>query len=435
MLDYKNLKSNLIKHTGHLFISNSSVAAINFLINIMLVRSLGAQDNGLIVLTITIASMVSLFIDLRFCEALIKYIGDFISQGRKDLALGMIYLGYTIDFGLGILSCVILFFGRRALAGLFNQPMLEELLYIYAIMLVVITVNTTSINIFQAFSRFTQVSVYAVLTKVIDILAICVVLAMGMGPVGVLYGYLFSSILFTAIISFQAIGFVRREFAGINGSWRDIPFREIAYFTFHTTFSSTLKSLNRYMDVFILGYFKDPRVVTYYKNGIGLAGIFGMISDPIYKVLFPVIVSLRNAHDTRTIKKIAKKIMLFSLVFGIPVGLFISWLAPYLITYIYKGMSDQSVIVLRIAIWIQVFNLMLCWQRPICLAYGRSDIGSKVGLLGFAVFMVSLWILVPLYAHTGAVIAYGLLTLLNLGIVFLCTVRIIRRASAENTAA
>ncbi len=433
MLDYKNLKDTLIKHTGHLFLSNTSVAVISFVINLMIVRTLGAHNNGLIVLTITISSMISLFIDLRFGETLIKYIGDFISQDRKDLALGMIHIGYLIDFFLGILSCSILFFGRQFLADCFHQPELKKLLLIYATMLLIITVNTTSTNLFQAFREFTWVSIQTVMTKVFDLIAVCIALSCNTGAVGILYGYLISSVLFTIIISIQAYRYKRKVFAGIKASWRDIPFREIFHFTFHTTFASTLKSLNRYMDVLILGYFKDPRVVTYYKNGLGLAGIFGMVSDPIYKVLFPVMVALRNARDTKTIKKIAKKVIFFSLLLGIPAGLFISWIAPYLIGWLYHGVSDPSVIVLRIAIWVQVINLMLCWQRPICLAYGRSDIGSKVGFFSFILFICLLWILVPLYAHVGAVIAYAVLTLTNLSIVFLFTVNIVRHAGIENT--
>ena len=435
MFDYKTLKGTLIKHTGHLFLSNTSVAAINFIINMMLVRQLGAHNNGLIVLTITISSMISLFIDLRFGETLIKYIGDFIAQNRKDLALGIVYLGYLIDLILGIFSCLILFFGRHLFADLFHQPQIKSLLVIYATMLLIITVNTTSTNLFQAFREFTWVSIQTVLTKIFDLAAVCIALMLNKDAEGILYAYLFSSILFTVIITIQAQRYIRKVFDGIKPSWRDIPVREIIHFTFHTTFSSTLKSLNRYMDVLILGYFKDPRGVTYYKNGLGLAGIFGMVSDPIYKVLFPVMVSLRNARDTQTIKKIAKKVILFSLLLGIPVGLIITWLAPYLITWFYHGMSDPSVTVLRIAIWIQVVNLMLCWQRPICLAYGRSDIGSKVGFFSFLIFIALLLILVPHYAHIGAVIAYGLLTLINLSVVFLFTLKILKRASTENTLA
>lgn len=431
-MDYKLLKTTLIRHTGHLFLSNTSVALISFIINIMLVRSLGAQNNGLLVLTITVSSMISLFIDLRFGETLIKYVGDFIAEGRKDRAFGMVCFGYLIDFALGVAVFAILMSGRFIFADMFGQPLLKDLFFVYAIMLLITTVNTTSTNLFQAFSKFTWVSIQTILMKVFDLIMVIIVLTLGKGPVGVVYAYLISAVMITLIISLQAVYQIRKEFSGLKPALRDIPYREIVHFTFHTTFSSTLKSLNRYMDVFILGYFKEPRVVTYYKNGLGLAGIFGMVSDPLYKVLYPVIVSLRNARDTRTIKKIAKKIIFFSLLGGIPVGLVISVIAPYLVNILYSGMSDPSATVLRIAIWVQVINLMLCWQRPVCLAYGRSDIGSKVGIAGFIIFIAALLLLVPPYGHIGAVIAYALLTVTNLSLVFLFTLHILRRATIEN---
>ncbi len=430
-MDYKELKSSLIKHTGYMFSSNVVVAGLSFLINVILVRSLGAKDNGLIVLTISTASMISLFFDLRFGEAVIKYVGDYLSAGDKNRALGVIVIGYLLDVALGIFCFLVLVAGAGLISNFLHEPQLKLLLLIYAFMILIGAINNTSTNIFYSHREFSWISIQTILMKIFDFLFIVTVVFLNKGTIGVITAYLISSILMTIIITVKAVFKIKVFYKGTTPVLRGINFRELFGFIFHTTFASTIKSVIRYMDILILGHFKDPRAVTYYKNGIGLGSMLGLISDPIYKVVYPAIVNLKNAGDIVTIKKIARKIIVYGAAIGFPAGIFVSLIAPYVIHLLYKGISDPSVMVLRLVIWVQVINLMLCWQRPVCLAFGRSDIGSKVGMAGFFVFMVLLVWLVPRYSFTGAAIAYLVTNTLNILLVNFFTVKIIKANSRQ----
>jgi len=428
-MDYKQLKSSLIKHTGYMFGGNIVVAGLSFLINIILVRTLGAKDNGLIVLTISTASLISLFFDLRFGEAVIKYVGDYISAKDKNRALGVIFIGYLLDVLLGVFCFLVLVLGAGHISVLMNQPQLSRLLFIYSFMILIGAVNNTSSNIFYSFRDFKWITVQTILLKSFDFAFILVALYLQQGAEGVISAYLLSSVLMTLIISAKAVFKIKTEFKKTNPVFQGINFRELFGFIFHTTLASTLKSVIRYIDVLILGYFKDPRAITYYKNGIGLGNMLGLISDPVYKVVYPVIVNLKNVSDIVTIKKIARKVMIYGALIGIPVGIFASMIAPLAVRLLYKGVSDPSAGVLRLVIWVQVINLMLCWQRPVCLAFGRSDIGSKVGMAGLILFCALLFWLVPKYSYIGAATAYLITYTFNILLVNFYTVKIIKSNS------
>ena len=428
-MDYKDLKSTLIKQASHLFSSQVIIIALSFVINITLVGTLGAKKNGMVVLTITTASLISLFIDLRFGETLIKFVGDFLQENKKSNALGMILIGYMIDLFLGILCFLILVLGREIIANFYHVPELKKMLLVYAFMLLISTVNITSMNIFHCFREFSWVSVQIVLQKVLDAFFVILAIIFYKSVMSVMYAYLFSSIIFTIIASLKAMYKLKKSFCGVKPVYGGINFREIIRFTFHTTYASTLKSMNRYMDIVLLGFFCDPRMVTYYKNGVSLGGLLGVVSDPIYKVIYPVMVMLKKNNDFVTMKKIIKKIILIGIFVGVPVGLGICMLAPYLIKFIYKGISDPSVDVLRIVVWAHVINLMSIWQRPVYLAFGRSEIGSKVATFAFCCFILLLVILVPKFQYVGAAISYLSVYVIIIGIVSFYTMNLLKKHS------
>lgn len=426
---YEDLKKSLIKQTGHLFSSNVITVIFTFAINILIVRNLGAKDTGLIILTITISSMISLFVDLRFGETLIKYLGDFLNKNDKKSALGMISIGYIIDLSLGILCFLIIILCRNKFAHLMNKPQLEETLFIYAFILLIGTLNTTSINIFQSFREFSWLSIQTILHKTFNLIFVIVAINIKKNPVGIIYAYLCSEIIMTIIITTK-IGFkIKRIFKRIRPEYSNLDIKKILSFTFHTTLSSTLKSANRFTDILSVGFFCDPQFVTYYKNGLSISSILGLISDPIYKVIYPVMITLRNKNDTQTIKKIIKKIMLFGSIIGGLFGITVSIAAPFIIELLYNGLSTPSVTVLRILLWASVFNLILCWPRPVYLAFGKPELGTKIGLIVFVAFITLLLVLVPRFAHIGAAVSYLIMFLLNLGLNCFCALKIIKNAN------
>jgi len=409
-------------------LTNAMVIGLGFLINIAMVRILKPHGNGLVVLTITICNFISLFIDLRFGEALIKYVNEFMDAGKKSQAKAIVYMGYLIDFSLGI-ACFLIIIGLRfVISRLYDEPVLSKMLHIYAFMLLIGTVNTTSINLFQCFRKFYWISFQNVFYKLLDAAFILSILYFAPKPVNIIYGYFGSSVLITIIISIKALKTINDNFKGIKPSWQNVPVKNLILFTLHTTYSSTVKSLSRWMDTLLLGYFlKDPRYITYYKNGLSIGGLMGILTDPIYRVVYPVIVKLKNANDFLTIKKIALKVTVFGLVVLVPSAAVFIYLTPQLLDIVYKGLSNTSYEVIKIIIWVQVINCSLAWQRAVYLAFGRADIGSKVGTLGFITFLVLLIILIPRYSITGAAWAYLATHSINLALIFLFCLNLLRK--------
>ena len=428
MTDYKKLKRSLLSQTGAMVFTNAMVIGLGFLINIAMVRILKPQGNGLVVLTITICNFISLFIDLRFGEALIKYVNEFMDAGKKEQAKAVVYMGYLIDFLLGI-ACFLIIIGLRfILSRVYAQPLLSKMLNIYAFMLLIGTVNTTSINLFQCFRKFYWISFQNVFYKLLDAVFILLILYLAPNPVNVIYGYFCSAVLITVIISIKALTIINRHFKGTKASWQGIPVKQLIMFTVHTTYSSTVKSLSRWMDTLLLGYFlKDPRYITYYKNGLSIGGLMGILTDPVYRVVYPVIVKLRNNRDFTTIKKIAIKVMAFGLFVLVPSALLFIYFTPMFLDFVYKGLSNPSYDVIKIVIWTQVINCSLAWQRAVYLAFGRADIGSKIGTLGFIIFLVMLVTLIPRYSIIGAAWAYFVTHTIDLVIIFFFCCHLLRK--------
>ena len=80
------LLGSVVRNSGYLLSSNTISMGLTFLQGLLAAAMLGAANYGTLGIIISFASNVNRLLSFRMNELVIKYGGQYLAQGRKELA-------------------------------------------------------------------------------------------------------------------------------------------------------------------------------------------------------------------------------------------------------------------------------------------------------------------------------------------------------------
>lgn len=419
MRGLKAEKKEFMKNVSWLVVAKSVPSAANIVEMIILARVLGVELFGLLTLVIAYVKIVSSLLDFRVWESVVKYVGEFLEKDESDHALSMIKFSYIVDAVTGLLAfgiCLLL-------AGVANEIFIKssegfELVLVFSFSLMVATVNSTSEALFRVFDRFKTIVFVKSSKAVFQLVSVLVVLYLGYGIKGVLFAYVAVSFFEFGLTQIVVNRILRDK--GLGG-WFSSKLgllshrmREITWFLLNTSFNATLKIGNEgRVAVLVLGYFFAAETAGLYKVARSIIKVVARITDPLYEVIFPKLVSLStlNLHDrlVEIIRFSVKNLLKFMIPFLILVLLFTEQLIGLIFGTQYVPASN-TMRVLAIAV---LFTGSIFWLTPLLLAIGRPGLRTLVNMFRMLTYFVLLLVLVPKYSYLGAGISYLIAEFLN----------------------
>ncbi len=403
--EFSPLKKELIKHSGIMYASNFISLFFRFLLVFLLARAIGPSKYGLIQLAISVAGFISLLIDIRIGEAVVKFTTDYLVSGDKQKASAVIILGYIVDFVLGLISFLIIF----STAGLISNYILHQsqelfLIRIYAFAVLVSIINGTSMAVLQTFKKFNLIGIFTIVHSFFYFLL--PVLFIQYGLLKIMSGYVFSATIGAVMINIFAGIILIQEFknTGFYPFWLIGP--KIFRFSIQTFLSVTFKSAQRYIDVLILGFFKNPAAVGYYKIALSYTGVLGIIASPIGLVVYPTLSSLWSQKNIDVFKRLIKKISRIMAIITIPLSFAMILFAPLLLRLTVKEQFIPAIPAIYIVIWVSLFTNIAAWLRSAVLAIGKPEISTKANLYMVILLVVLSILLIPAFSYIGSAIVY-----------------------------
>ena len=412
MNEFKTEKKRFIRNVSWLFVAKSMPSAANFLEVIILARVLGLEVFGLFTLVAAYVGTVNRLLDFQVWESAVKYVGEFLEKKETDRVLSMIKFSYAVDLSTGILA----FFVSVALAGFANEifvksPDTFEMVLILSFSLLFATTNTTSEALFRVFDRFRTITLVQSLESILKLALVLAALHFGYGIKGVffayavvsLFGFMFRQILVVKMLRERGLGGWLSSKMGLLSE----RIREITWFLLNTSFVATLNIAGEgRVAILILGYFFDSTAPGLYRVARSVIKVINRITDPLYEVIFPRLVSLSSANLRDRFAEVAKYATksLFKLV--IPVSIAILLFAEQFIDLVfgdhYMPASD-TMRILTVAALLSGATLCL---TPSLLAFGRPGLRTVISVFKTLTYVVLLLVLVPQYSYLGAGIAH-----------------------------
>jgi len=397
---------HILKQSGFLLSGHTLAALFALFFRIALTRLIDPFQLGLLFLTISIGTALSLFIDVRIEESLIQFVTRHLKENEKKSALGTIWLGYSIDFSLGVVIFLFLFFLSPWIGNVvFREISLVWMLRTYAFVLLIQTVNGTSDALLQIFQKYRKLSFLNGLRGFFQL--IFPILFIKRGLPGILQGLILASIFSTLLTTYFSYQLLQEHFSNLKPQLRG-RLRELFPFASHTTLSTTLKSINQYLGVLLVGFFRGPVDVSYYQIGMTFFSLFSMLTTSMNQVVYPMLTRLWNESLYTEYRKLLKHLTYFYASLFIPFSLFLFLAAEWLIEFFFGTTYLSAAIIIRFAVWGVLSIQMIAWVRPFALSVNRPQFSTRYNFLVTLLFLLLYPPLMHSYGLGGVAMGYSI---------------------------
>jgi len=255
-----------------------------------------------------------------------------------------------------------------------------------------------------------MLSLYDVAKAAITLFLILAFLWFGLGLKGVIFGYVLAAAiggtaknLMAFHVILKTMWAVRREvrFSTLKGR-----LKEIIKFLINTNVGSTLGIVVKNIDVMMLGYFRTPVEVGYFKLAKSFVSYLPRLSDPFYVAVYPQLSKLWAEGKRSQIIQLLKKVTAIMASIALPVALIMFIFATQIVSLTAGQDFIPAVVAIRIMIVGIVVAVLLFWTHPAYLAMGRADAHVKVNAVSSALLIVLTFLLVPTLGFIGSAINF-----------------------------
>ena len=306
------------------------------------------------------------------------------------------------------------------------------LVSLYALNLLLSTVDGTSRAVLRVFDKFAWLSAQSVLVSAFKFGLIGVIFFMKYSLKQVLIAYLISEGIGSAILVVLSLKVIKTR---MKGAYREARLsllrgrlREMASMLWHTNLTTFLKLAGVRIDEILLGYFQAPTQVGYYKLAKTVIAILGKVGHPIYAAVYPEIIKLWAAGRQEEFKAFLKKVTVLTGAAILPLALGIFAFAPWIIKLIAGEEFIASALAARIMIWGQVARLLPLWVRPTEIGMGKAYISNLGLMLSAVLWPLGSLVLMPLWGVNGAAVLYLFNTLVRISFVMFLIRRNMQRS-------
>jgi O-antigen/teichoic acid export membrane protein len=440
------LAGKFVRQVGVLTVANFLGAVLNFVQGILVARWLGPELYGLAALVMTYPSVVHAFFDARSSDASVKYLGEYHGRGERERALAMCKLGYAVDLAIACVAFLVLVFtagfaaqsighhppiaglmvfyvaaliprsivgtstmildilgrfplavaclaflvlvltARLAAQSIAYAPAVVGLMILYGAALIPRALVGTSNAVLTTLGRFPFIAWIEILTTVIRTVLIVGLVLAGWQVAGVVWANTVAATAAGLLYGTVAWVLIRRAWGGsifqadlkvLKGGCRQI-FAFLAY----NDLNALVGMIPKQLDFVILGYFRGPTEVGYYKLAKSISGMAQYLTGPLRSVTYVELARLWGLGQRQAFSRKARSL---AICIGLPLGVFallggalMSLAVPLLVGEIYiPAVQATQLLFIGSAILLAFF-----WLGPVYLAKGhvrqRFVIGSSV---------------------------------------------------------
>ena len=264
------------------YVSSAFSATSRFLVMAVIIRYLGYHDYGLLVLAMSTSAILYGFLDVRAEEGvLVKALGE-AGENREREMLHLIYAGYLVKALVALLSYVAIYMLAPFIADhVFHNPVQKSLLRICGIAWFFQAFITVPSTVFLIFHEYVLLNILVCVENIWYFLFPALLLPFRLR--GVLSGFIVAYAVTAATMVFFSGRVVSNRIGVHKISFRDVlsSARGIFPFLFHSFIASTFKSFHSYFSFMVLGYFRSPMDVTYFKIASSYSGMLTFAISPV----------------------------------------------------------------------------------------------------------------------------------------------------------
>lgn len=394
-----SLSKRILKGTATFSSGTIILSFINFATAILVIRWLGIEDYGQLVLALSIYAIASMFLDPGIGGLIVSE----VAKGRGEQQQGKVKLFLTrygqMELGLGVLLFLVMFFA----SSLLEVFIPKEVVLIIGAYLFFTGIKNILITSFFSHTLYH----YQVLLEVIQSIGrlILVILLLGwleMGLLGAMITYPLSLMLAIVFISpfwLKSLSYLKK--AEIQkGPIFSALLKEQGKFVVLVTFT---KQVQDQAPVWILRGILGLEAVAIYGVAQKVFNFLFSFYKSIEITIFPLTSEMVSSQWTK-VKEMVGKSMKYSLWISLLV-VPVSWIAaPFLFELAFSEKYIASVPVFRLfLLFLFIYSFTLLVQRPLFFALGALKYHFYCYFLSLVLYFLTLWLLISQMGVSGAV--------------------------------
>jgi len=394
------IKGDFAKNTGALALSNFFGAILAFAQSIIVTRWLGPESYGIYSLVISYPFLVFCIFNARTSEMTVRYLSAFDARNEREKAEAVWKLGYLIDFAIAAITFVVVLFSSSWAAGrIIHDVSYWWLIVVFAGAWLPGVLSNNSRAVLTVLGRFRLLASISAAEAIMRLIFILVFLSFGLRISGAVFGNSLA-ICTSGLVHFWIARRLslrrwgRNLGRGILDELKEER-REISRFIVFNEANLLVGLVPKQLDVILLGVFRSPVEVGYYRLATNIAGVVSYLVNPLQAVLYPELSRLQGLRLYGALKERARKMALevaLPLVALTSVGIMAT---PYMIRLLFGEAYRNATLPTQILLGGAIVWLGFFWLRPLYYSLGEVGRWLKVNAAMALINLAAFFLVIP----------------------------------------
>lgn len=398
---------HVLKNASSLLLGNVAGLLFSLAHNVMAARMLGTHQFGLLALILAYAITINQIFESRVWEAAIKYVSQFLEEGKRLQATAMLKLCYVID----IIASVVTFIFIEMTAQLttrfiLKDPSVEYELRLYGVFVLLLIPRGTGYALLRLGDRYNWQAMQIAGMSALRALGVGFVWITGGGLLGVVWCHLFSWAIGMLWLAWMS----RSVYRSLDLlAWKDAPLRllkpyrgDLVKFLMSTNAISLFQAIQKNGESLILGLWLTPSDIGYLRTARSFSDLMGFPVQPLYMSSYPKFTQLFQQKRHEELKRLVYKVVGVTIPVALGGIILLEVFGGVLIKTFYGAKYLPAVPIL---FWLAIgsaFAMVLSFLHPLLTATNRVSLSLIATIIGIGLQVVALIYLVP---RQGAVAA------------------------------
>ena len=423
-----NFWKNLFKNSFWAFFGDASASAITFIISIILIKIIGSESYGILILAQSYMNIMDVIINIQSWRSTIQYGQKALVDGNEKELHSYVKLGCIMDISTAILCFIISILLPNLIGELLHWS--NEMILcseIFAITIISHFAGTPT-AILRLFNKYNLVALSKTLAAIFKITAIVAyyLITKNLNLVSSTIIFMLTDFIGNILLVIFAFYNYSKKYKISDIIKAKMPkdAKSFISYTLWGTLSEIVDLPVQTIDVFIVSVLGNATVAIY-KIFKQIIGIISKVTGPIQQSILPQFSELSAKGNEKRGFEVVIKIHKTILIYTLPISILVGVTSYFWLGKLYDMTYANYWYILFIYLMIQTYALSYTTIHPFFITLGNMRINAIIEFTANIVYLIVSYILVRAMGLLGITIAFLIQILLNIFLKYFCIKKMI----------
>ena len=423
-----NFWKNLFKNSFWAFFGDASASAITFIISIILIKIIGSDSYGILILAQSYMNIMDVIINIQSWRSTIQYGQKALVDGNDNELHSYVKLGCIMDISTAILCFIISILLPNLIGGLLHWS--NEMILCSEIFTITIISHFagTPTAILRLFNKYNLVALSKTLAAIFKITAIVAyyLITKNLNLVSSTIIFMLTDFIGNILLVIFAFYNYSKKYKISDIIKAKMPkdAKSFISYTLWGTLSEIVDLPVQTIDVFIVSVLGNATVAIY-KIFKQIIGIISKVTGPIQQSILPQFSELSAKGNEKRGFEVVIKIHKTILKYTLPISILVGVTSYFWLGKLYDMTYANYWYILFIYLMIQTYALSYTTIHPFFITLGNMRINAIIEFTANIVYLIVSYILVRAMGLLGITIAFLIQILLNIFLKYFCIKKMI----------